>query len=400
VALEDIVIIAVAIAVGAVLVMPRLANAPFWRATITPLASIIGSGFLVLGPILAGAYGALAPLAMAGLCGVAYLFGWAIRHNIKTIEHDGADRPELDKKVEGLASWTLAFAYFISVAYYLNLFGSFGVRMTPFNDPVHARLLTSALFLLILAVGWSRGFRALERLEQVSVGLKLAIIAGLLVGLGMHFFAQAGDGALEIHAPTLTGWNTLTLGFGLIVTVQGFETSRYLGDAYGAKMRRQSMVVAQLIATAIYVAYIGLLTYVIAPGDVSGEETAIIDMMVVVAPVLPLLLVVAALAAQFSAAIADTSGSGGLIVELSRSRISEKNAYALLVAVGLVLTWSFDVFEIIAHASRAFALYYGLQSAIAALSAWRQPGGRWKALGFAGLTILAVLIVVFGAAVE
>ena len=39
-------------AAGAVLLWPRLADAPLWRATITPLASILGSGFLVLGPIL------------------------------------------------------------------------------------------------------------------------------------------------------------------------------------------------------------------------------------------------------------------------------------------------------------------------------------------------------------
>jgi hypothetical protein len=398
--IESLLVVVVSLMVGGVLVYPRLANAPFWRATVTPLASIIGSGFLVLGPILSSAYGALAPLAMAALCAGAYLFGAAIRHNIVTIARDGDDRPVVERRLEGVASWTLAFAYFISVAYYLNLFGAFGVRMTPFNDPTHARILTSALFLVILAVGWARGFKALERMEQVSVGIKLAIIAGLLVGLGRYFLVQADGGQLEIHAAALTGWSAVTLGFGLIVTVQGFETSRYLGEAYDAKMRRQSMVLAQLIATAIYVLYIGLLTYVIAPIDIAGDETAIIDMMVVVAPVLPILLVAAALAAQFSAAIADTSGSGGLIVELTGGKVAEKHAYLLLVVTGLALTWLFDVFEIIAYASRAFALYYGLQSVIAALAAWRQKGGRLKAVGFAGLGLLAAMIVLFGTAVE
>jgi hypothetical protein len=42
---------------GAVLIWPRVANSIVWRATITPLASIIGSGFLVLGPILGVSYG-------------------------------------------------------------------------------------------------------------------------------------------------------------------------------------------------------------------------------------------------------------------------------------------------------------------------------------------------------
>jgi len=45
-------IIGVTVITGAILLYPRLANAPLWRAAITPLASIIGSGFLMLGPIL------------------------------------------------------------------------------------------------------------------------------------------------------------------------------------------------------------------------------------------------------------------------------------------------------------------------------------------------------------
>ena len=56
------------------------------------------------------------------------------------------------------------------------------------------------------------------------------------------------------------------------------------------------------------------------------SETAIIDMMHLVAPILPGLLVAAALAAQFSAAVADTSGSGGLFEELTQGRISTRAA--------------------------------------------------------------------------
>jgi len=54
--LNILVIIAVLCA-GAVLLSPHLAKARLWRAAITPLASIIGSGFLVIGPILHGAFG-------------------------------------------------------------------------------------------------------------------------------------------------------------------------------------------------------------------------------------------------------------------------------------------------------------------------------------------------------
>ena len=61
-------IIAAVILTAVVLLLPRFATAPGWRAAITPLASIIGSGFLVLGPILDTAYGYYAPLVMAALC--------------------------------------------------------------------------------------------------------------------------------------------------------------------------------------------------------------------------------------------------------------------------------------------------------------------------------------------
>ena len=78
-------ILSIVIATGALLIWPRLANLQVWRATITPLASIIGSGFLVLGPILDVNYGGYAPLVMVSLCAVAYLFGSVIRFNIADI---------------------------------------------------------------------------------------------------------------------------------------------------------------------------------------------------------------------------------------------------------------------------------------------------------------------------
>jgi amino acid permease len=68
--------------VAAILFHPRLSRSKDRRAIVTPLASIIGSGFLVIGPILNASFGYMAPAAMAALCGVAYLFGEAIRRNI------------------------------------------------------------------------------------------------------------------------------------------------------------------------------------------------------------------------------------------------------------------------------------------------------------------------------
>ena len=391
-------ILAVVVAVGAVLLWPRLANATLWRAAITPLASIIGSGFLVLGPILDISYGGYAPLVMLGLCGVAYLFGSAIRFNIAQM--DEAHSPSvLGDQLEKVASAVLAFAFIISVAYYLNLFGAFGVSLTDLDDSYHARLLTTAVFIIILLVGWTHGFAALERMEQVSVGIKLAIIAGLIFALAVYFGEAVVSDRLAFVSPKVSGWAALTLAAGLIVTVQGFETSRYLGATYDAPTRIRSMRLAQRVSTAIYLIYIFLLTYAFNVSAPTLDETAIIDLMQVVAPILPMLLVAAALSAQFSAAVADTSGSGGLISELSKGRITAKLAYALLVGIGLVLTWSANIFEIISYASRAFAAYYALQAAIAALSAHRLGQTGRQSL-FASLAALGAVIALFGQPVE
>ena len=145
--------------------------------------------------------------------------------------------------------------------------------------------------------------------------------------------------------------------------------------------------------------YICLLASVFERGILKHTETAIIDILGIVASILPLLLVAATLATQFSAAIADTSGCGGLLGELSRNRISARISYGLLTGVVLALTWSINIFEIINYASRAFAAYYFLQALIVTLNAWR-AGDRWRSCGFMMMAILGILIVIFGMPVE
>lgn len=396
----DYLIIVVALATAAVLLYPKLAKALLWRASITPLASIIGSGFLVLGPILISSFGQYAPLVMAVLCVLAYLFGAAIRFNILRLASSAGARSGPEEQLETLASWALAFAYIISVAYYLNLLGAFAVSMTSLNDAFHAKLVTSCVFAAVLIVGWTQGFQALERMEQVTVGIKLSIIAGLLFGLGWFFLDKAAAQELVSEPATVHGWQAVALVAGLLVTVQGFETSRYLADEYTPRTRIQSMRLAQWLSSAIYIIYSALLSYVFVSKNLELSETAIIDLMVIVAPVLPLLLIVAAISAQFSAAVADTGGSGGLIAELTKGRIPAKAGYGVLVGIGLVLTWAMSVFEIISYASRAFAFYYALQAFIAAKGSWSQNGWSYKGIGFATLGILGLAIVVFGTPVE
>ena len=102
--LINLVVIAATAAAAAVLLSGRLRKSQVWRAMTTPLASIIGSGFLVLGPILTAQFGAYAPLIMALLCATAYLFGAAIRFNMVQLA-GGILWP---RRLEALSSWSLA----------------------------------------------------------------------------------------------------------------------------------------------------------------------------------------------------------------------------------------------------------------------------------------------------
>ncbi len=399
-AMLNVLILLAGLATAGLLFWPPLARSRLWRATITPLASIIGSGFLVLGPVLEHAYGYYAPVVMAALCAGAYAFGNTIRYNITMRMEGPHGRSAAEERLEAAASWALSFAYVISVAYYLNLFGAFAVSLTPFDSAVSGRLVTTAIFAVILVTGWTKGFHALERMEQWSVSLKLAIIAAMIAGLAVHFGGKLTGGGLIFDPPALSGWPALTLAFGLIVTVQGFETARYLGADYDARTRRKAMRIAQALSTAIYMIYIGLIAYVFTPDEAQLSETAIIDMMRIVAPILPGLLVAAALAAQFSAAVADTGGAGGLVEELTKGKVKTRMAYAILVTLGVALTWASDIFSIIAYASRAFAAYYALQAAIAAVAAHRHEKAPLRATLYAALAAFGFVIAIFGTPAE
>ncbi|MEQ8696365.1 MAG: hypothetical protein RLT05_07370 [Bauldia litoralis] len=401
--INGLVVAVVATGAAILLFLPGYMRSDGWRATVTPLASIIGSGFLILGPLLTRTYGHMAVGVMALLCIVAFGFGSAIRFNILELDRRGAaELPGPIAALDATASWALAFAYIVSVAYYLRLFGSFAVSLTSVEDAFHAKLVTTAVLAFVGLYGYARGLRALEGLERVSVGVKLAIIAGLLAGLALYAVELASAGTLPTNGTPPITWGSLTVGLGLLVTVQGFETSRYLGAAYDARMRVRTMRRAQYIASAIYVVYILLVALAFPAEKVDVSETAIIKIAAVVAPILPALLIAAALASQFSAAVADTSGGGGLAEELSRAGLPSRVAYLLIAIVAIALVWAADVFQIIAFASRAFAVYYALQSTLAACLAWRRPGGRRPGLAaFHGaFALFALVIAVFGAPVE
>ncbi|HET6432008.1 hypothetical protein [Dyella sp.] len=391
--LVDTLALAVLVPVLVVLWLPRLRRRDSWRATVTPLASIIGSGFLVVGPILADVAGQAAAVAMFGLCALAWLFGSAIRFNILHAEPLASSHRRVGLlRLDRAAGACLALAYFISVAYYLNLLGAFLLRGVGRVDPTLARAITTAILFGLAALGWRRGFRGVERLEIPAVSFKLAVIAGVLAALAGVWPAAPATHPLPPHGAR-PGWHELRVLLGCVILVQGFETSRFLGASYPAALRVRSMRWAQLLSTVIYVAFIVLLLPHVPPGHGVGmEETEIIDIVGRLSMSLGPLLVLAAIASQLSAAVADLGGAGGLLAELS-PQMTPPRAYLAVAVVATALTWSANVFGIIAIASRAFAVYYALQCVLAAALARDLPLRR---AAYAAGAALAVMVVLFG----
>lgn len=362
---------------------------------VTPLASIMGSGFLVSLPLLAGSVGNLALVFMAGLLLLAYGVGGAIRFNIRHFEPVENDRG-LAQGVAFISRIVLAAAYFISVAYYLQLLAAFVLGSFNIHDVQLANWITTALLLLIGFVGIWKGLRTLESVETYAVSLNLGMIAALLLALVWHNGMLLATGGWTL--PEITGsidFTDLRVVLGLLIVVQGFETSRYLGSEHPAEQRIRTMRLAQWISSGIYLVFIALATVLYHKG-LGSDVTAIIDMTRPVAWILPIMIAIAAVGSQFSAAVADTAGAGGLIQDISKRRVPLPVAYGFMMLVTVALTWETNVNEIISFASRAFALFYFLQCVVAGMMANSQKRTILLKGRFFGLALICLVVFLFG----
>lgn len=388
-------IIVTAVLVGGFLAFsPRLAKSSDWQATATPLASIMGSGFLVSAPLLAGIVGYYAVFCMAVLLALAYLVGNVMRFNIRHFEPVENDTGAA-QRVAFLSRVVLVGAYFISVSYYLQLLAAFVLSSLSIESTYGPNLISSTLIVLICGIAMWKGLDKLGRIEKYAVSFNLGMIAALLVALAIHNLDafRTGSWALPDVSSTID-LTDLRVLLGLLIVVQGFETSRYLGDLYPADQRIATMRWAQILSSVIYLVFIGLAT-VLFRGDLGADVTAIMTMVAPVAAILPGLLAVAAIGSQFSAAVADSEGAGGLLEDVTHRKLPVRYAYALIMLVTLALTWETDVNAIIAYASRAFALFYALQGVVAYLTArklkTRQPLAEFRFLAVAALCLAVFL---------
>ena len=190
--------------------------------------------------------------------------------------------------------------------------------------------------------------------------------------------------------------------FGPAIMVQGFETSRFLGAEHPRKSASHHARGAADLGLRSTSSFTTLVMILFRHGRVEADVTAIVRLVAPVASVLPMLIVVAAAASQFSAAVADDAGCAGLAETLFAQRLSPRAAYAVIGAATVLLTWTTDALSIISLASRAFALFYALQCGVAAATARESTAARKRTVIAAGtsLGVVCLLIAVFGIPAE
>jgi hypothetical protein len=363
-------------------------------ATVTPLASIFGSGFLILVPVLERSIGSLAIVGVTAICVLAWFVGTAIRHIISTVE-PLAERGELDtatKRIEQLSDVLIVIAYVISVALYLRIMAQYIVDFVSDGSVDAERIVASLAVVGITMVGLFRGFSGLDFLERMAL---IAVLAMTTVLGGAFFLTDASDligGDLTIPPVPDTGLGTaLLMVGGILIAVQGFETVRYLGDEYDAKTRIWASRVAQLVGASIYIGFVAVATPLMGLGTPAGIDANLIDITDRVVPMLVPVLVLTAVLSQLSAATADTAAVGGNLHSMARRLTRGPRAYALNGVAAVVLIWSVPTLTIIAVASRAFAAYYCAQCVIAL----RTSDGLPRKLGYGTLAVLMAAVTLF-----
>ena len=161
------------------------------------------------------------------------------------------------------------------------------------------------------------------------------------------------------------GGEVATIVAGTLIVVQGFETPRYLGQRFDTWTRIRASRWSQYISLTAYVLFVALALPVVPALNGQYSDNSLIMLAAVVSVLLSAPLIIAAGLSQFSAAVADTLAAAANLEELTRQRISQRWGYLLVGGTAMVLAWTGSTFEVIALASRAFALYYLLQCMVA-----------------------------------
>ena len=359
----------------------------------TPLASIFGSGFLVVVPILASAVGPYAVLAMVAVALVAFQVGSIVRHNIHCAEPVliKGDKP-FTVFVERLSNLALVAAYIVSVCLYIHILSTFVLVDLELDSAFNKSLLTTIVIAVITIIGLFGGLKPLENLERWALYVTIFILAVLLIMFGIY---DAGQFMEQRHftlpeMPQRSAWEIATIVAGTLIVVQGFETTRYLGKYFDSDTRIRASRWSQYFSLGVYVLFVALAQPIVHVLNGNYADNSLVKLAATASLLLPVPLIIAASLSQFSAAVADTLAAAANMQEASRQRLNARWGYLIVGTLAMALAWSGSTFEIITLASRAFAFYYLLQC-IVAFSVCRNHRERMRFI-LIGLVLSFVLI--------
>ena len=389
----------------------------------------MGSGFLVCAPLLYANTGNYAVAAMAGLLCLAYAVGSVIRFNIrygepiletqipptdfKRQEHkrhiahrDTAHRVKAGQSaeiLEKISHIALSGAYFISVSYYLQLLSSFALQPFSFDKAWYGKILVTLILAGLGMIGILRGLKGIERIERIVISINLSMIAALVAGLFCYNIVTLERGDFHIQTLPLPAdkSHVIRILMGMLIVVQGFETSRFLGSEHPPEVRVRTMRWAQLLSSGIYLLFIALMAIVMNKAG-SMEQTnitAIVGLSKIIAPILPIFIMITAIGSQFSASTADDAGCSGLLESIFKSRVPAGFDYLIVSGMAVAITWITNVYQIISFASRAFALYYAIQCVVAILVVKHSPSVTVpvrRMILYGSLAVICAAITCFG----
>jgi hypothetical protein len=227
------------------------------------------------------------------------------------------------------------------------------------------RLLAVILVGLITAVGLVRGLAGLELLERLALGSVLLLVLAIGATFAGNDASQMLGGGLRLPPVPGSGLVSVLLVLGgIVITVQGFETVRYL-QHIDCQARIAGCRLSQVISSVVYILIVALATPLMGLGTRSGADRGLLELVQRVAPLLALPLVLCAVFSQFSAATADTEAGVGNLRVIGWAPLRGRRRYLLVGGAAAVLAGTLGTSVIIVVASRAFAAYYALQCTVA-----------------------------------
>lgn len=364
------------------------------KASVTPIASIFGSGFLVIVPILNGTLGYNAWVGMLLICLLAYAVGSTIRSNILIVE------PLIIKKtlskglsrVEKSSDLILSLAYCISISLYLHVMVSFILASINVQSLIVEQLIVCLLIIIIGAIGWFHGLSKLSILENISLLVTVLMILLVIISFianDYQFIYKVNS--IHFSLPNhISSWGILAVLGGSLIVVQGFETTRYLGREYNSQVRIKACKFSQLFTTIIYMVLIFSLTpWLYNLNGISGAN-GLFFLIRNTLPFLAIPLVCVAVLSQFSAALADTIAGAEDIIDNSKKKIDRKHAYLRVCVIAILFSFT-KTYTVLVLSSKAFALYYLFQGYLA----FRLNRRVFKKVLYLLIQIILIWIVVF-----